>query len=41
MTKAIIGKLQQYTSEGVRDYLQTINGKKEVIERIDDNEKKK
>ena len=41
LTKAIIGKLQQYTSEGVRDYLQTINGKKEVIERIDDNEKKK
>ena len=27
LTKAIIGKLQQYTSEGVRDYLQTINGK--------------
>ena len=41
LTKAIIGKLQQYTSEGVRDYLQTINGKKEVIEKIDDNEKKK
>lgn len=41
LTKAIIGKLQQYTSEGVRDYFQTINGKKEVIERIDDNEKKK
>ena len=41
LIKAIIGKLQQYTSEGVRDYLQTINGKKEVIERIDDNEKKK
>ena len=41
LTKAIIGKLQQYTSEGVRDYLQTINGKKEVIERIDDDEKKK
>ena len=41
LTKAIIGKLQQYTSEGVRDYLRTINGKKEVIERIDDNEKKK
>lgn len=41
LTKAIIGKLQQYTSEGVRDYLQTINGKKEVIEKIDNNEKKK
>ena len=41
MTKAIIGKLQQYTSEGVRDYLQTINEKSEAIEKIDDNEKKK
>lgn len=41
LTKAIIGKLQQYTSEGVRDYLQTINEKSEAIEKIDDNEKKK
>lgn len=41
LTKAIIGKLQQYTSEGVRDYLQTINEKNEAIEKIDDNEKKK